>query len=404
VGGAVAVGAPVQFGRVRATPRVGVGTMGYGGELAVGVDFDAVTVGVAGGYSTLGWHVGLDADWARTQERFEKELNRSAVENHIDELSKLGPATRYQEIQSNPEKYPELYQALYIVEALPGAPDFPSKMAVLDEIFKMFENILAEEAVSESFPIIRGFTSRVVVVGGFLPVPIIGIDFGIAHRDLVVRLADYEYDERYTHDAVAQEIMKQYENSKNVKVMPRTIAVSEKILVDENTGRLALSRFRSAEVDWNSLDPYKRFESQVEKATGIELTPMMDDEARKGLVRLDVRKAYGEIIVNIDPELRDKGILVWEEDALYLNLDRAQEVSISREDITFPFPIEHTETPQAPVERTYITISGNPYVTRAVSGGVMEGGNSPDMTRSPQTPDICRRPERSGAAFLCWVM
>ncbi|MEK7528523.1 MAG: hypothetical protein AAB592_02045, partial [Patescibacteria group bacterium] len=171
-----------------------------GGEVVATYHFDSVDASVAAGGSTLGWWAGGGIE-KNAQYEYEKALNKTLVENHLLELEKLSPDSRYQEIQSHPEKYPELFHGIYCVESFPGNADFPSRVAMMDEIFHLYADVLKTEALGDSFPILRGINFRGGIVAG-LPFIIGGVDFGIEHRDLVFRLARYEHADGYTQESI----------------------------------------------------------------------------------------------------------------------------------------------------------------------------------------------------------
>lgn len=342
----------------------GGGAMPAGGVL-LRKEYKTVTAGAAVGAAAPGTAL-LGFGVEKRQDVLTREnIDRALLKNHItgpDGLEKYTPEGRYEKVRANPHGYPEFNEVLHALDSL-GLKDKDSQVEVFNAFYQIYEIEIRSKAVSESVPIIQG-----IGLGGALslnPVDaitfLIPFKFGVMHHTLVFRIADTEGVERYLSESTRQELLRQYKDaaSKTGDDKPREIRLKSRLQVDRE-GRLVLSKIEGGYVQFNPFASDKTFRDAVESKLDIDAGNARPD----GLIPLDIRGAYGEIHVNIDPELRDSVLVVTDGDQLYVSIHRDAQVYVTREEITYPFRHEGSS------ERTYLTISGNPYKERRGAGGI----------------------------------
>lgn len=334
-------------------------SLGAGGSITK--KFKPVDVSVVGGGGILlgpmipvGF-TGLGLNWAKTQERYEKTLSKREVETGISELEKGGEI--YKTVKENPSKYPAITRIYDQIDNIPNL-DEASKRDMFNSAYEMFKTGIQGEAIDDSAKdwyekfIPTGAGLGIVWVGP-VPVPYAYLEFNLWSRNLVYRIAtSVERAEKISEAEATEKILANY-NKANTKVETKTLATTGELTLDPRTGKLVLKSIKGGEIDFSHLDKFGQFTDALSLDAKIFV-----EQDKNGLLRLKPQEAYGNVEVYVDPELKDKVIVVTKPgDAhLYLSVKKDQQIFFKREDVTFPFE------ERGAVERTVITISANPHV------------------------------------------
>lgn len=299
--------------------------------------------------------VGTGINWARSQERYERTLTKLEVENHIKELDVSADA--YEEVKTNPAKYPEIAKILYVIQNA-GGLDQASQRDIFLAAYEMFKQGVQSKGIDDSTLrwyerfIPTGAGLKFAMVAG-IPVPYIDLGFDLWSRKLVFRIAADTSRVREITDAEATSAILGREAG--AKIEAKTLRTSGELIMDPATGELILRTAGEGSIDFSHLDHFSRFREELSENANIFVEP-----AENGLLRLVPQEAYGNIRVFIDPELNTDAILVPHGSQFFISAAASQKIYIKREDITYPFKKDGV------TEDTVIIISANPHLTREV--------------------------------------